>query len=80
MYTLMNKVSKQMWDENKEIVEMMFQNQADKYELKLANAKCKTFFEQYIPGDPNDEDDYGITIPSDEENANLVSIMYRWDD
>ena len=80
MYGITNKVSKKMWDENKEIVEMMFQNEADKHQLKLADAQCKTIFEFHIPGDPDDDDDYGITIPSDERNANLVTIMYRWDD
>lgn len=80
MYGLTNTVSKQMWDENKDVVEMMFQNEADKYGLKLADAQCKTIFQCWIPGDPNDDEDYGITIPSDEANANSVVIMYKWDD
>lgn len=76
----MNTVSKEMFEENREIVDTIFQMQVDSkgLKLKLSDARMETMYYVYIPGDENDEDDCGVSFPSSKENATHVRIAYFW--
>jgi hypothetical protein len=78
MHGIVNKVTKQMWDTDESVVEMIFETEANKKGLKLSDAKRQIDYQLFIPSE--DENEPGITIPSNEVDANLVQIMYRWDD
>jgi len=78
MHGIVNKVTKQMWDKDKAVLEMIFETEANKKGLKLSDAKRQIDYQLFIPSD--DENEPGITIPSNEADANLVQIIYSWDD
>lgn len=79
-FAIMNTVPKTMFEEHFDAVEFMFQSGVSNKGLKLSDARMETMYYTYIPGDENDEDDCGYSIPSSKENATHVRIAYFWKD